>query len=384
MSILRRSFRGLVPAVLILVAIYAAVSVGGGLWLTDRTAAAQGTTSGAQGTTSGVTEDSPAGAVEGLVPGNTLGGASDTDLWRAIRGGVQGKVSIPDRQSGVLIQSEGDSWRAVRNGPVSTYGIWAILGVIAVLAIFFALRGRIRIEAGRSDQTIERFNGLERFAHWLMAGSFVILALTGLNLLYGRYFLPDVIGKPIFAALTAWGKYAHNYLAFAFMAGLVLSFVLWVAHNFPTRTDLNWLLKGGGLFSKHSHPPAEKFNAGQKILFWLVMLGGLSISLSGLSLMFPFELPMFAKTFAVLNVVGLDLPTVLSPMQETQLAQVWHSVMALVLIVVIVGHIYIGSIGMEGAFDAMGNGQVDLNWAREHHGLWVEKAQEQTPSDGKH
>jgi formate dehydrogenase subunit gamma len=100
--------------------------------------------------------------------------------------------------------------------------------------------------------------------------------------------------------------------------------------------------------------------------------------------MFPFELPMFAKTFAVLNVVGLDLPTVLSPMQETQLAHVWHSVMALVLIVVIVGHIYIGSIGMEGAFDAMGNGQVDLNWAREHHGLWVEKAQEQTPSDGKH
>ncbi|WP_282608073.1 formate dehydrogenase subunit gamma [Pelagibius sp. Alg239-R121] len=373
--------RGLVPAVLVLAAIYGAVSIAGGLWLTDRAAVAQSTT-GEAGAGSG--EDPSSGKVKGFVPGNTLGNNSDTELWRAIRRGAQGNVSAPGGQGGQLIQSEGDNWRALRNGPVSKYGVWGMLGIIALLAIFFAIRGRIKIDAGRSNQTIQRFNAVERFSHWLMAGSFVILGLTGLNLLYGRYFLPDVVGKSVFAALTSWGKYAHNYLAFAFMAGLVLSFVLWVVHNIPNGTDLRWLLKGGGLFSKGSHPPAEKFNAGQKILFWLVMLGGLSISLSGLALLFPFEIPMFAKTFAVLNVVGFDLPTELSMMQETQLAQLWHSVIALVLMIVIVGHIYIGSVGMEGAFDAMGNGQVDLNWAREHHGLWVEKTLGRAPSDGNH
>lgn len=363
--------RGLIPAVLILAGVYAAISVGGGLWLTDRTAVAQGTTG-------------EAGAdVQGQVPGNTLGNNSDSDLWRAIRRGAEGSVSAPGGQSGVLIQSEGDNWRAIRNGPVSTYGVWGLLGIIAILAVFFAVRGRITIEAGRSNQTIQRFNAVERFSHWLMAGSFIILGLTGLNMLYGRYFLPDVIGTTAFSAITSWGKYAHNYLAFAFMAGLVLSFVLWVVHNIPNRTDLNWLLKGGGLFTKHSHPPAEKFNAGQKILFWLVTLGGFSISVSGLALLFPFEIPMFAKTFAVLNVFGFGLPEQLTMMQEVQLAQLWHSVVGLILTIVIVGHIYIGSVGMEGAFDAMGDGEVDLNWAKEHHELWVKKTLGQTPSDGR-
>ncbi len=367
--------RGLIPAILVLAAVYGAVSIGGGLWLTDRPAVAQS-----------APESGPAnpaaGKVDGFVPGNTLGNNSDTELWRAIRRGVEGNVSGAGGHNGQLIQSEGDNWRAVRNGPVSKYGVWGMLGVIALLAIFFAIRGRIKIDAGRSNQTIQRFNAVERFAHWLMAGSFIILGLTGLNLLYGRYFLPDVIGKPAFAALTAWGKYAHNYLAFAFMAGLVLSFVLWIVHNIPNRTDLNWLLKGGGLFSKHSHPPAEKFNAGQKILFWLVMLGGFSVSLSGISLLFPMELPLFAKTFAFLNVFGLGLPTELTMMQETQLAQLWHAVVSLVLMIVIVGHIYIGSVGMEGAFDAMGSGDVDLNWAKEHHGLWVKKTLGSSSTDG--
>lgn len=324
--------------------------------------------------------DNPALAQQdGLVPGNALGDSSDADLWRAIRQGDQGTVSIPDKQAGVLIQSEGENWRSVRNGPLSVYGVWAMLGIIALLALFFALRGRIRIEHGRSGRLIERFNGIERFGHWLTAGSFVVLALTGLNMLYGRYVLLPLLGPEIFSAITLAGKFAHNYLAFAFMVGLVLIFVLWIRDNIPDRTDANWLAKGGGMFSKGSHPPARRFNAGQKLLFWLVILGGLSVSLSGIALLFPFEFSMFSKTFAFFNLFGFDLPANLTPMQEMQLSHVWHGVIGLLLIAVIIAHIYIGTIGMEGAFDAMGSGMVDENWAREHHSQWVDEL-EQKPS----
>ena len=127
------------------------------------------------------------------------------------------------------------------------------------------------------------------------------------------------------------------------------------------------------MFTKGSHPPAKKFNAGQKILFWLVILGGVSISLSGISLMFPFKFSMFSSTFAVLNLVGLGLPTDLTPMQEMQYSELWHAFVALGMVAIIIAHIYIGTLGMEGAFDAMGNGEVDRNWAKEHHPLWLEE-----------
>jgi formate dehydrogenase subunit gamma len=311
--------------------------------------------------------------VSGNVPGNVLGNQDDSAIWRAIRQGERGTVSIPDAQAGQLIQSEGDNWRAVRNGPLTVYGAWAMLGIIAIIAVFFAVRGRIRIDAGPSGTTIERFNMIERTAHWITASSFIILALTGLNLLYGRHVLLPILGPEIFAAITTGGKYAHNFIAFAFMVGLVLIFVLWVRHNIPTLLDLKWLAVGGGLFKKGVHPPAAKFNAGQKLIFWAVILGGISISLSGLALMFPFQFAFFAGTFEALNIFGLGLPTDLTMMQEMQLSQLWHSIVAFILIAIIIGHIYIGSLGMEGAFEAMGSGQVDLNWAKEHHQLWVEE-----------
>ncbi len=314
---------------------------------------------------------------QGQVPGASLGNQSDAEFWRAIRRGDAGTVSGPDARAGVMIQSEGDLWRAMRNGPLSTYGIWVLVGVTALLALLFLLRGRIRIEAGESRYRILRFNGFERAVHWLTASSFVVLAITGLNLLYGRYFMPYLVGPDIFAWLTLGGKYAHNYLAFAFMIGLVLMFVLWLVENIPNHHDLVWLLKGGGILMKGVHAPARKFNAGQKIIFWLVILGGASLSLSGLALLFPFEFSMFAGTFAHMNDwFGTNLPTVLTPMQEQQYAQLWHAAVGIVMTAVIIGHIYIGTIGMEGAFDAMGEGDVDYNWAREHHNLWVRELEE--------
>jgi formate dehydrogenase subunit gamma len=318
----------------------------------------------------------PAGAVVPSDPGliDPTSPNYDSEIWRRVRRSVEGKVSIPDTKAARLVDSSGETWRNFRNGPLPTYGAWTLGGIIVLLALFFLVRGRIRIEHGWSGRTIERFTSFERMGHWLIATSFIILALTGLNVLYGRYVLLPLIGPQPFAAITQTGKMLHNYVAFAFMIALVWVFLTWVRHNLPHWRDLQWLAKGGGLFVKGTHPPARKFNAGQKIIFWLVILGGLSISLSGLALLFPYQMPLFAKTFGVLNsLFGLGLPEALTPNEEMQLAASWHGIVALFLIVVIIAHIYIGTIGMEGAFDAMGSGQVDLNWAKEHHSLWVEE-----------
>ncbi|MFQ5786125.1 MAG: formate dehydrogenase subunit gamma, partial [Alphaproteobacteria bacterium] len=322
---------------------------------------------------------------------NTLGGNSDSDIWRNIRRGTRGYVSLPNRAAGVMIQSEGENWRSIRNGPVARYGWWLLAAVIALLGLFFAFRGRIRIDAGPSGRTIERFNAFERFVHWMTAGSFVVLALTGLNMLYGRYlFAMDPAGDvgnfgalhTAFAAITYYGKLVHNFIGFSFAVGVVLMIVIWIRHNLPDKYDLAWIAKGGGLFSSGVHPPSGKFNAGQKLVFWIVVLAGGSAVWSGIALMFPYQITPFAETFSVLNTLGFDLPTDLTPLLEMQLAQVWHTIIALVFIAVIIGHIYIGTLGMEGAFDAMGTGHVDENWAREHHNMWVAEVKGEAPPDG--
>ena len=302
----------------------------------------------------------------------TLGGRSDSDIYRAIRyNKIDPSTQARGPAADVLIQDGGIPWCKLREGPVITYGGSAILAIIALLAVFYFVRGRIKITGGPAGTTVERFKAIERFGHWLLAGSFVALAITGLITLMGRSFLIPVMGPEAFATLAAGSKWLHNNIAWAFMLGLVMTFFMWVAHNIPNKLDWQWLKVGGGIFT-NAHPSARKFNAGQKIVFWTVMLLGFSVSLSGLSLLFPFEIPMFAKTFGVVNtVLGTDLPTVLTPHEEMQYANIWHSIVAFVMMLAIIAHIYIGSVGMEGAFDAMGNGQVDLEWARQHHDLWV-------------
>ncbi|MBT3766595.1 MAG: formate dehydrogenase subunit gamma [Rhodospirillaceae bacterium] len=310
----------------------------------------------------------------GNVPGKVRGTFNPTDMWSAVnKGGIRGTVSIPDKQAGQLIQRNGDQWRSNRTKYIYTFGGYLLLGVFISLAIFFALRGRIQIDAGPSGKTIERFNALERFTHWLTASSFLVLGLTGLNLLYGKTVLLPIIGKSAFANLAMLGKLTHNYISFAFMLGITLMLVLWIKDNLPDRHDLNWLAKGGGLFVKGVHPPAKKFNAGQKFIFWVVVLGGGSISLTGITLLWPFQFELFSSTFAFLNIFGAGLDTNLSPLQEVQLSQMWHNVMAMLVLALMIAHIYIGSLGMAGAFDAVGTGQVDENWAKEHHSLWVEE-----------
>ena len=325
----------------------------------------------------------------GEVPGQALGLNSDADLWRFIREGNSGDVSMKNELAAVMIQSEGDNWRADTERP--DINIWCCrrtrhdipdYGACHFLWLAWPHQNH---DSGcsPSGKTIERFGSIDRFAHWLMAGSFVILAITGLNLLYGRYILLPIMGPEAFSLITTAGKFAHNYLAFAFMAGLALSFLLWVRHNIPSKIDIDWIKAGGGIFVKGAHPPARKFNAGQKMIFWIVMIGGFSVSLSGIALMFPFQTAMFAKTFGLLNVIGFDLPTALTALQEQQLNQLWHGIVSLVLMTIILAHIYIGSVGMEGALDAMNSGKVDRNWAKEHHNLWVEEVDAESKSSKK-
>lgn len=182
----------------------------------------------------------------GEVPGRALGAQSDAEFWRAVREGQQFTVSIPDKKAGVMIQSEGENWRNARNGPIANLGSWILVGMVVWLALFFAVRGRIKIDSGFSGKLIERFNSIERFGHWLTACSFIVLALTGLNVMYGRY----LFGKSgesagdfgavhqFFAFITYYGKLLHSYVAFAFMAGVVMIFVLWVKDNIPQRVDI--------------------------------------------------------------------------------------------------------------------------------------------------
>lgn len=317
---------------------------------------------------------------EGNVPGNSLGNQDVSNTWQNIRQGIEGSVSIPDAKAGTLVQSAGEDYRLVRKGPLFSYLGFAMLGTLVALAAFFALRGRIRVEHGLSGRKIKRFSDIERMGHWLMAISFIILAISGLNVTFGKYVVMPVIGKELFGPLSLFLKVTHHYIAFAFMLGLAIAFVSWVIHNIPNRHDLVWLMKAGGLFKKGVHPPSKKFNAGQKMIFWLTMLGGLSLCLSGWQLLFPFEHGYFGDTFAMFSAIGIDIPALVgisSPpytaIQEQQFATIWHVMMAVFMICVILAHIYIGSVGMEGAFDAMGSGEVDENWAIEHHSLWVEE-----------
>lgn len=279
-------------------------------------------------------------------------------------GAVSGRVSIPDKRSAMLIKPEGKEWSGTHNNTVYWLSALAIVGMVVLLGIFYMVRGRIRLEHGWAGRTIQRFNSFERFAHWLTATCFVLLALTGLNLVFGRYILIPLFGADTFATVTQLGKFVHNYVAWPFMLGIVIMFLVWVRDNIPGKIDVDWIKQGGGMFKKGVHPPAKRFNAGQKIIFWSVIIGGTALSVTGVFLMFP-------------ELVG--------DANNWQLSQVIHALVAAVMTAVILAHIYIGSLGMEGAFDAMGKGEVDLNWAREHHALWVaekDKTAEATPARG--
>lgn len=271
---------------------------------------------------------------------------------------IQGRISIPDTKEGVLVHPAGRDWQQFHSVTLRWIGGITLLGVLAVLVIFYLWRGMVRIQMGRSGRTIVRFNAFERFVHWMTATCFIILAITGLNVTFGRPLFVSAFGTEAFSVWSQWAKYVHNYLSFPFTIGVFLIFVMWLAGNIPNKVDVEWFKRGGGIVGD-DHPPAYRFNGGQKAIYWIVVIGGAIMAISGYVLMFPFY--------------GTDIANM-------QSAQIFHAVVAMLFIAAMLGHIYIGTLGMEGAFEAMGAGEVDLNWAKEHHSLWVKEELEGKPA----
>ena len=293
----------------------------------------------------------------------TASSVKEKQLLEALKPGssetVSGRVSIPDARAGNLIQPAGADFRAFHEQTLSRIGLIAIPGMLTLLCLFYFVRGKVPIEGGPSGQTILRFGWLSRFAHWLTATSFLALGLSGLNLVFGKSILLPVIGPNAFSGLTQLGKFVHNYVSFAFALGIILMFVMWVRDNLPALRDIRWIAQAGGLLGI-GHPPADRFNAGQKLMFWSTVIGGATLSVSGYIMMFRPE---------AIALSGFQLATIV------------HGVTGLVLVAIIAAHIYIGSVGMEGAFAAMGRGKVDLNWAKSHHSIWVDKVAKNRPQD---
>jgi formate dehydrogenase subunit gamma len=262
---------------------------------------------------------------------------------------IEGRIDIPDTKAAVLMQPAGRTWDYFHEVLLHRGGAIVIIGMIVMLAAAYIIMGRLRITAGRSGRKILRFKAFERFSHWLTAVSFVILGLTGLNITFGKILLLPVVGPDTFSDISSAAKYVHNFTSFSFMAGLLLIVVIFFRDNLPAKVDLDWIRQGGG-FIKNRHAPAGKFNPGEKLVYWLSLAAGVAVSLSGLLLLFPFY--------------GTDIA-------DMQIVQGAHAIVAVLFIALILGHIYIGTLGMEGAFEAMGTGEVDLNWAKEHHDRWL-------------
>ncbi len=264
---------------------------------------------------------------------------------------IQGRGSIPDVKSYVIEQPAGRDWRIFHEVYLHWIGGIAIIGIFSLLTFFYLWRGTIHFTGGRSGLKILRFTEFERVVHWMTATCFVLLAISGLSFTFGKELLLPLVGPSAFSAWSQAAKYAHNFLSFPFTIGVVLLFLMWVTNNLPTRVDIEWMRRGGGMFGG-DEPPAFKFNAGEKLIFWIVVIGGGAAATTGYILLFPF----FGTGIA-----------------SMQLAEIVHSVVGVLYIASMLVHTYMGTIGTEGAFEGMTTGEVDINWAKAHHSLWYEE-----------
>ena len=273
------------------------------------------------------------------------------NYWRAVREGDQGYTAVQGQETGVLIQNGGENWRTLRNGPIADYGGWILAGIVLLIALFYLIKGTIRIQPGRAGQTLPRWTMFDRVVHWYVAATFLILSVTGLSLFYGREVLIPLLGKDGFAAYAGFAKLVHNYVGPLFAVGLVIMVLVWLRFNIPKRHDLQWVKQAGGMIGS-GHPHAGRMNAGEKLWFWFLALAGLAIVGSGLV---------------------LDFPNYGQTRETMQTAHLVHAALGMLLMAGSIGHMYIGSIGTEGALEGMTGGRVDENWAKQHHDLWYDE-----------
>jgi formate dehydrogenase subunit gamma len=290
-------------------------------------------------------------------PGN------NAPVWRDVKSGEKNYTTLPQHHGAVLIQgplrfpgqsafaTAGEAWRNFHNGPLVFYGGWLIIVAALAILAYYLVKGTMKLKHAPTGRLIERFNSLERIAHWSTAISFVILALSGLTILFGKFVLLPVIGYTLFAWLSALSKNLHNFVGPYFILSLLLTIVLFIRDNFWHASDAQWIAKAGGLLSGNE-VPSGRFNFGEKGWFWIgVVLLGLIMSVTGMIMLFP-NFDQLRETMQQANVI--------------------HVIGAVVFIALSFAHIYLGTIGMEGAYQSMRSGYVDEEWAKEHHQLWYE------------
>ncbi len=276
-------------------------------------------------------------------PGN------NAPVWREVRQDKAHFTNNPANEAGVLIQTGGDAWRHLRNGPVTFYGGWLLLAVLAAILGFYKIKGALTLHDAPSGRLIQRFPRYERIVHWITAGSFLVLAISGLGILFGKHVLMPLIGHSLFGYLMVLGKNLHNYVGPIFAVSMLAMIVVWARDNVWQNIDAQWISKAGGLLSGE-HVASGRFNFGEKTWFWIgVTVLGLTVSVSGLILDFP--------NFGQLRA-------------DLQLANLVHAIAALAMLLLSFGHIYMGTIGVHGAYASMQTGYVDETWAREHHEAW--------------
>jgi formate dehydrogenase subunit gamma len=279
------------------------------------------------------------------------------NFWRAVREGKAGYSAVSGPESGVFINNGGQNWRQLRNGIIANYGGWAIIVSLGLIILFFLLRGRIKIDGEPSGLTVPRWKTWERVMHWLTATMFVILAITGLSMLFGRAVLIPLLGAKGFAGWASVSINIHNYLGPFFTIGVFAMLLFWVKNNIPNATDVAWLAKGGGIIGK-AHPSAGKANGGEKIWYWIVIFVGLiAVCGSGLVLI---------GWMAQWGLVDTTRDTM-------QLANQIHAIAAILWLIVFFGHVYIGTLGTEGALEGMTTGRVSVEWAQQHHDQWYQE-----------
>jgi len=293
-------------------------------------------------------------------PGN------NAPIWRAVRdsGNTPGTTTASGAEAGTLIQgftqypgsrytTAGEAWRQTRNNWIIPYGGSLLLLVVFAIGLFYWRRGSIGGHVAVTGRAIERFTYFERAAHWSVAIAFVVLAVSGVVMAYGKSFLLPIIGGTLFGWLTYALKTAHNFTGPLFTVALLVFIVTYLRDNFPRRGDMAWLAGGGGMFGGQEIP-SHRFNAGEKVVFWGgVIFLGLIVAGSGLWL---------DKLIPGLAYLRADM----------QVAQMIHAVASVLMMALFCGHIYLGTIGMKGAYQGMRTGYVDEAWAREHHVLWLD------------
>ncbi len=273
-------------------------------------------------------------------------------VWRDVRAGENPYQTTQVRgvETNILIQTEGQIWREIRNGPVTIYGGWLIIFIAALIGLYYWREGPLKLREKPTGRLVERFNSWERAVHWTAAISFVILGVTGLIILFGKYVVLPILGYTLFSWLATLAKNLHNFVGPLFAVSIVFMFVTFVRDNIPQAHDWIWVKKAGGFFGAREHVPSGRFNAGEKAWFWIaVTLLGIVSAVTG----FIMDFPNFGQGRGLM-----------------QLVNVIHGVSAVLFIVASLGHIYVGTIGVEGAYETMRTGMTDETWAKEHHEYW--------------